>query len=167
MTWQTWLAIRAGACRLATDQKMLRGKVLRDKFIFCAFCVSCAVAGPAAAQVFRAVNLLYVVPITADTFEVIDDRGASAQAMWCAGADYARRAGLDGIRKRMYVVEPRGPSRTRARAIAVTFTTNPPPELADSPSTYSVSVKRAGDNYAIGHAYNFCGSLIDDVFDRF
>lgn len=130
-------------------------------------CCACSIAAPADAQAFRSVNRLIVVPISEDTFEVIDDRRAGAQGMWCAGADYARRAGLDGIRKRMYVVEPLGPSRTRANANAVTFTTNPDPELADSPSAYSVSVKKRGDNYSIQHAYNFCRSLLEDIFDRF
>lgn len=141
---------------------MMNRKACILGLIFCALSASAVTA-----QAYRAVNRLYVVPISSDTFEVIDDRGASAQALWCAGADYARRAGLDGIRKRMYVVEPRGQSRTRANVKAVTFTTNPSPELADSPSSYSVSVNRRGDNYDIGHAYNFCGSLIEDVFDRF
>lgn len=134
---------------------------------FIIFCCVCSVAAPAVAQAFRSVNRLIVVPVNSDTFEVLDDKRAGAQGMWCAGADYARHAGLDGVRKRMYVAEPLGPSKTRANANAVTFTTNPDAELADSPSSYSVSVKRRGDNYAIDHAYNFCRSLLEDIFDRF
>ncbi|MGA9254792.1 MAG: hypothetical protein WBV78_17795 [Roseobacter sp.] len=127
-----------------------------------------AVSLPAiAAQAYRSVNWLFVVPVNADTFEVIDDRGESARAIWCAAADYVRAAGLDGVRKRIYIVEPRGPSRTQANAIAVMFTTNPDEEMAKTPSSYSVSVKRKGENLSVGHAYNFCASLLEELFDRF
>jgi hypothetical protein len=135
-------------------------------FLFC-LCISAVAMPVVAASAYRAINWLFVIPITADTFEVIEDRGEGARGIWCAAADYAQAAGLDGIRKRLYVVEPRGPSRTQANAIGVSFTTNPDDELAQSPSSYSVSVKRRGDNYAIGHAINFCSSPIEDVFDRF
>lgn len=127
-----------------------------------------AVSVPAmAAQAYRAVNWLFVVPINADTFEVIEGRGEGARGIWCAAADYARAAGLDGVRKRMYVLEPRGPSRTQANAIGVTFTTNPSDEMAKTSSSFSVTVKRKGENLAIGHAYNFCASIFEERFDRF
>ena len=127
-----------------------------------------AVGVPAmAAQAYRSVNWLFVVPVNADTFEVIDDRGESARGIWCAAADYVRAAGLDGVRKRIYIVEPRGPSKTEANAIAVMFTTNPDEEMAKTPSSYSVSVKRKGENLGVGHAYNFCESLLEERFDRF
>jgi hypothetical protein len=121
------------------------------------------IAAPAVAASFRAINLLYVRPIDAVTFEVLESRGAGAADIWCAAADYARRSGLDGVRKRMYVTEPRGPSRTTANAIGVVFTTEPDEELRDTPSSYSVSVKRRGENLGIGHAFDFC---LDARFDR-
>ncbi|WP_227269789.1 hypothetical protein [Roseobacter weihaiensis] len=122
---------------------------------------------PAAANVYRTVNRLYVVPITADTFEVIEDRGVGARGIWCAAADYTRAAGLDGLRKRLYIVEPRGPSRTMANQIGVVFTVNPDEQMRNTPSSYSVSVKRRGENLGVGHAYNFCETLLDELFDRF
>jgi hypothetical protein len=134
--------------------------------LFC-LCISTVAVPALAANAYRAINWLFVVPITADTFEVIEDRGEGAPGIWCAAADYAQAAGLDGVRKRLYVIEPRGPSRTQANAIGVSFTTNPDEKLAQSPSAYSVSVTRRGDNYAIGHAINFCSNPIEDVFDGF
>lgn len=102
-----------------------------------------------------------------DTFEVIEDRGAGPRGIWCAAADYAQKAGLDGLRKRMYVLEPRGPSRTVANEIGVVFTVNPDEQLKKTPSSYSVGVKTKGENLTISHARNFCDITIDDVFDRF
>jgi hypothetical protein len=116
-----------------------------------------------AAATYRSANLLYVVPISNDTFEVIEDRGAGPSDIWCSAADYARAAGLDGVRKRMYIVEPRGKSKTTPNAIGVTFTTNPSEELKNTPRSYSVSVKRKGENLPIDHAYEFC---FDNMFDR-
>jgi hypothetical protein len=127
-----------------------------------------AVALPAmAASAYRSINWLIVIPVSADTFEVIDERGESARAIWCAAADYVRAAGLDGVRKRIYVVEPRGPSKTRANAVGVMFTINPDEEMAKTPSSYSVSVKRKGENLGVGHAYNFCESVLEERFERF
>ncbi len=132
------------------------------------FVICMALAAPVlAAPAYRAVNWLYVVPVSADTFEVIDDRGESARAIWCAAADYVRAAGLDGVRKRIYIVEPRGPSKTQPNVKAVMFTTNPDEEMANTPSSYSVSVNRRGENLGVGHAYNFCVSLLEERFDRF
>jgi hypothetical protein len=125
--------------------------------------LAATIALPAAAASFRAINLLYVRPIDAVTFEVLESRGAGAADIWCAAADYARRAGLDGVRKRMYVTEPRGASRTTANAIGVVFTTEPDDALRDTPSSYSVTVTRRGENLGIGHAYDFCQ---DARFDR-
>ena len=64
------------------------------------------------ADTFRAINWLYVVPLTPDTFEVIEDRGAGARGIWCAAADYVQAVGRDHTGQRMYVLEPRRPSKT-------------------------------------------------------
>lgn len=121
-----------------------------------------AVALPASAA-FRAINRLVVQPVTADTFEVLESRGAGAADIWCAASDYARRAGLDGPRKRMFIEVPRGPSKTVPNAIGVVFTVNPGDDIKNTPSAYSVSVKRRGENLAISHAYDFCQDM---MFDR-
>lgn len=124
-------------------------------------------ASTAVAQPFRAVNWLYVVPVTQDSFEVLDDRGSSAKEFWCAAADYARAAGLDGVRKRLYIVEPLGASQTTSGAKGVVFTVSPDEAMKNTPSSYSVSVKRRNENLAIGHAYNFCDTLLDEIVGGF
>ncbi len=118
---------------------------------------------PTMSATYRANNLLYVVPITQDTFEVIEDRGAGPSDIWCSAADYAREAGLNGVRKRMYIVEPRGPSRTTPNAKGVIFTTNPDEDLKNTSRSYSVSINRKGENLPIDHAYEFC---FENQFDR-
>lgn len=129
--------------------------------------LSTACSLPAIAADFRAINRLNVVPISADTFEVIEDHGAGASDIWCAASEYARAAGLDGVRRRMYVVDPRGPSKTRANEIGVVFTVNPDDEMRNSPTSYSVTVKRRGENLSIGHANEFCRNLLEDAFGQF
>ncbi|MGC3936448.1 hypothetical protein ACOTTU_01435 [Roseobacter sp. EG26] len=130
--------------------------------------LSLAVALPSlAAQPFRAVNRLFVYPLSADTFEVIEDRGVGARGIWCAAADYTKAAGLDGARKRMYILEPRGPSKTVQGRMGVVYTLNPDDALRNTPTSYSVSVKRVGENLPVGHAYLFCEAFIEELFDRF
>ena len=107
----------------------------------------CMTALTAAASVFRSVNRLYVVPVNRDTFEVIEDRGAGASDIWCSAADYAQAAGLDGVRKRMYILEPRGKSRTTPNATGVLFTTSPSDDLKDTPHSYSVTINRKGEEF--------------------
>ena len=133
-------------------------------FVSCA----CALALPAlAAQSYWAVNSLRVYPITKDTYEVIEDRGAGARGIWCAAADYVQAAGLDRVRLRMYVLEERGPSRAVPGRFGVVFTINPDEKLRETPPSYSVSVNRRGENLTVGHALNFCDAFINDLFDRF
>lgn len=120
-----------------------------------------------AAQPFRAINRLFVVPIDPDTFEVIEDRGAGARDMWCAAADYVQAIGRDRPRLRLYVKEARGPSRTVPNRVGVVYTINPDEKLKNAPSSYSVTVKNVGENLDVGHARNFCDFFIEDLFDRF
>jgi hypothetical protein len=134
----------------------------RPSRLACAALCLIGLALPATAQSYRAINLLYVVPMSSDTFEVLESRGAGAADIWCAAADYARRAGLDAPHQRMFVEGPRGKSRTTANAIGVVFTTNPGEDIRDTGKSYSVSVKRRGENLGVGHAYNFCSDMMFD-----
>lgn len=124
-------------------------------------------ATPVAAKAFRSIIGLYVVPITATEFEVIEDGAISARDFWCAAANYARAAGLDGVRKRMYVETPRGPSKTSANRLGVVFTTAPGDDIKDTPSSYSVTVTNRGENLAISHAHSFCWNILEDEFGLF
>lgn len=137
------------------------------RFFLFVIVVTAVTATAGLAETFRAVNRLYVVPVTPDTFEVIEDRGAGARGIWCAAADYVRTIGRDSTRKRMFVLEARGPSRTVPNRIGVLFTLTPDESIRETPSSYSVTVNRKGENLAVGHAYNFCQSLIEEFFDRF
>ena len=139
---------------------------MRHSHLAIAAICATVIAAPVTAS-FLAINRLNVVPISNTEFEVIESRGAGAADIWCAAADYAQRAGLDAPRKRMYIESPRGASRTVANAKGVVFTTAPDEELRNSPSSYSVSVKRRGENLAISHAHQFCDRYFDDLFDRF
>ena len=70
------------------------------RFFLFVIVVTAVTATAGLAETFRAVNRLYVVPVTPDTFEVIEDRGAGARGIWCAAADYVRTIGRDSTRKR-------------------------------------------------------------------
>ncbi|WP_300031747.1 hypothetical protein [uncultured Roseobacter sp.] len=137
---------------------------MRSIFFTCALAVA---AGPLAAQPYLAKNRLVVNPLSGQTFEVIESRGAGATDIWCAAADYTRRAGLDGARKRLFVLSPLGPSKTQAGAKAVAYTLAPDERLLNTAPSYSVSVRREGENLSVGHAYKFCDVFIDDLLDRF
>ena len=108
---------------------------------------------PALGQSYLAINRLDVVPLT--------------RGIWCAAADYTRRTGRDGPQKRLYVMTPRGPSKTRPGATAVAYTLAPDERLKNTPASYSVSVRREGENLPVHHAYNFCDVIVDDLLDRF
>lgn len=126
-----------------------------------------AFAVPVAAKTYRAINWLPVILLTNDTFEVIEDRGAGPRGIWCAAADYTRAIGRDTTRKRLYILEARGPSKRVKGAKSVVFTLEPDEELARSPQSYSLSVRRVGDNLAVSHALNFCDLPVDEFLDRF
>jgi len=130
-------------------------------------CCAIAIAAPAASQAFRAVNLYFVVPISRETFDVIEDRRTGARGYWCAAADYVRKAGLDGPRKRIFIETPRGASKTQAGRTGVVFTVAPGDDIRDTPPSYSVTVRNRGENLSVGHAHNFCFELLEERFDRF
>lgn len=136
------------------------------RLIFASF-LSVLSAAPVFAEPYRAVNRLFVVPLSADTFEVIEDRGAGARGIWCAAADYTQAIGRDVPRQRMFVLQPRGPSVSSPGRKGIVFTLRPDETIRDTPSSYSVSVTRKGENLAVSHADQFCQSLIEELFDRF
>ncbi len=131
-----------------------------------AFLLLMSLAVPAYAT-YRAINLLNVVPIDQNTFEVIEDRGAGASDIWCAAADYARAAGLDGLRKRMYVLDVRGQSKTTANAVGIVFTLDPSEDIRNTAPSYSVTVTRKGENLPISHAFDFCNDVRFDTLKNF
>lgn len=137
---------------------------MRSFFIFALILMGATVA---TADTYRAINRLYVQSITPDTFEVIEDYSVGARGIWCAAADYVQAIGRDRTGLRMYVQEPRGPSRTVPNRIGVVFTIRPDEVLRDTAPSYSVTVKRVGENLPVHHARLFCDVFIEDLFDRF
>lgn len=130
-------------------------------FLFALICSLTPFA--AQAQGFIAYNRLAVIPLGGQDFEVIEARGAGAQGMWCAAADFAIKRLGRGSKTRLYVKEPRGPSRSVAGRTGVVFTINP---NGITPRTaYSVSVRQKGLGLPVIHAFQFCKDY-DLLFDE-
>jgi hypothetical protein len=110
----------------------------------------------AAAQAYRAENWLIVVPLTARDFEVIEDHGAGARHIWCAAADFAQNVLGLPRGERLFVKTPRGPSVSGVGRTGVVFTTDPERVSGDTGQSYSVTVRRAGENLPSHHARQFC-----------
>lgn len=137
-------------------------------FIFAAIF---AIATPIAshAQTFRAINDLYVIPLSRSTFEVIEARGEGPQGIWCAAAEYAeRRLGAKG---RVYIREGRGPSRSVSGRKSVVFTTDAATLKQGPFQSLSLNTSQVGVGLPIAHAIQFCRpdefELKDRLFRRY
>ncbi|UOA32348.1 hypothetical protein DSM110093_02140 [Sulfitobacter sp. DSM 110093] len=125
----------------------------------------CLLPLQAAAQAYRAENWLTVVPLTSRDFEVIEDRGAGARQLWCAAADFAENViGLPRD-ERLFIKTPRGPSVSGVGRIGVVFTTDPERVSGDTGKSYSVTVRRAGENLPSHHARQFCLDRLIELED--
>ncbi|MEM7522121.1 MAG: hypothetical protein AAF307_13955 [Pseudomonadota bacterium] len=124
---------------------------------------------PVAAQGYRAVNKLQVVPLNGGAFEVIEARGEGARGIWCAAADYVLARSGGGNGKRLYVKDPRGPAVTAPGRKGVTFTTNPA-ALGSAPTqSLSITVNTPGVGLPVNHAVQFCRDYqieLDDILFR-
>ena len=109
---------------------------------------------------------LEVNPVGSTAWEVIESGGEGARGIWCAAADYVLRRNPN-VRGRLYVLAPRGPARTRPGAIGVTFTMSPDAEMKNFPGSYSVSVRAAGENLPVQHAYAFCDDYLYELKEHF
>lgn len=116
----------------------------------------------AAAQPYRAENLLIVNPVDATAFEVIEARGEGARGIWCAAASYAeeRLGQRDGAR--LHVLVPLGPASTAPGRKGVTFTTDPTRLPLPPVRGYSVSVREQGYTLPTFHARQFCRDIYED-----
>lgn len=110
------------------------------------------------AQTYRAENLLYVNPVSATSFEVIQARGEGPRGLFCAAGSYAERQ-LGVSRGRVYVLIPSGPSKTMPGRKAVTFTVNP--DLVTPVTGYSIAVDTPGYGLPAFHARQFCKDYIE------
>jgi hypothetical protein len=119
-------------------------------------------APPVAA--FTAVNQLEVNALPeAETFEVIQSRGAGPRQFWCAAADYAKRALRAGAGRRIVLDEPRHGSATRQGRTAVTFRLAPKGARPESRGGVSITVRRVGEAYSVFFAYGFCDEFIEFI----
>ena len=111
---------------------------------------------PAGADTFRAINWLYVNPITATEYEVVLKPGASPRGVWCAASDYSGRR-LGRYNKTDLIVKSAvGPSVTQPGRNGVVFTIDPS-QLDDAPTkSHSVTINKAGASLSVGHAKMFC-----------
>ncbi|KIN73169.1 hypothetical protein [Sulfitobacter guttiformis] len=105
-------------------------------------------------HVFRSVNDLDVVPISATSFAVIEARGEGPQGMWCAAAEYAERR--LGATSRVYISEARGPSRVEPGRNSVVFTIDPS-TLSQGPfQSITIGTSQVGLGLPVAHARQFC-----------
>ncbi len=110
----------------------------------------------AAAQAYRADNWLVVVPLNTHDFEVIEDHGEGARGIWCAAAEFAQNVLGLPREDRLYVKTPRGPSVSGVGRKGVVFTTVSERVGTEAPRSYSVTVRRAGENLPSHHARQLC-----------
>lgn len=119
----------------------------------------------AAAQAYRAENWLIVVPLSTQDFEVIEDHGAGARHIWCAAAEFAQDVlGLPRD-ERLFIKTPRGPSLSGVGRTGVVFTTDPTRVSGETEQSYSVTVRRAGENLPSHHARQFCLDRLIELRD--
>lgn len=103
---------------------------------------------------------LRVNAVDADSFEVIERRGAGAPDMWCAAARYANKA-LGVYDGRIWLETARGPSRTVAGSKGATFTIA---AVNGDFKALSPSVRKAGQTLRISQARRFCLAYVPSKF---
>jgi len=113
------------------------------------------------AHAFQAENRVTVNAVS-NGFNVTGDAGYGARDIWCAAADYARSEAGARDAQRLYVAQARA-----ARGREVVFTLNPEGLTPTSVLILGQSVKTAGANLSVGHAYSFCADhRLSDGPDR-
>jgi hypothetical protein len=126
-----------------------------------------ALAAPASAEPFRALNRLHVVPLSADSFEVIEAYGEGGRGIWCAAADYTREIGRDAPKQRLFIAEGRGPAQTRPDRMSVVFTLVPNDDPATRPVFTWVTTRNVGASLPVFLAYTFCDDFREGPLFRF
>lgn len=118
---------------------------------------------PGAALAFFALNRLEVVPMSNGVFEVVGRPGSGAANYWCGAGDYAIAQLRVSATQRVYMWSEVGPSQTRPGKKAIQFSTNVPPS-GPAAQSYSLSMKRIGDNMSASQAQGYC---TPDIAGRF
>lgn len=119
------------------------------------------------AEAFTAINQLEVNALPqADTFEVIQSRGAGPRQFWCAAADYARRELGAPASQRIVLTAPRRASVTVPGRTSVTFQLAPRGARPENPGGVSTTVRILGETYSTSFAVGFCGDNTPDTDSR-
>ncbi|MFC6638176.1 hypothetical protein GV827_13975 [Sulfitobacter sp. JBTF-M27] len=104
-----------------------------------------------AAQTFKAENRVIVTPQSNGLFSVSAGNYWGARGAWCAAADYAMDVlGASGT-TRLYVQVP-----TTTPSGPVTFGLTPGNTTPVGVVSVSASLRTAGSNLSIDHAFQFC-----------
>ncbi|MBE1285692.1 MAG: hypothetical protein GJ676_20440 [Rhodobacteraceae bacterium] len=129
--------------------------------------ITAAVLGilPGLAFGFQAWNRHDVNAVQGGVFEVVSEVGSAPIDYWCAAGDYAIRVLRTSAVQRVYIWQPIGPAVTRQGRKGVQFSLTPPPG-ADTSTSYSVGVKRAGDNMRASSAQNYCYDRVESEMWR-
>ena len=106
---------------------------------------------PVSAQTFRAENRVNVTPVQGG-FSVANGGDMGARGMWCAAADYARTVLHARGNQRIYVAQ----DRVLRQRGPVRFTLNSAGLTPKRVSILGSSIRKAGANLSVDHAYTFC-----------
>lgn len=110
-----------------------------------------ALSTAAQAQTFRAENRVDVFPQAGGLFAAETNSTYGARGAWCAGADYAMDVlGARGT-DRLYVRSPKA-----GNSGPVTFGIGPGDTTPVAVSSTSASIRTAGSNLSVDHAFQFC-----------
>lgn len=113
----------------------------------------------ASAQSFTAVNGLAVVPLDADSMEVVEIKRTGSRGVWCAAADFVRQRLGNPRRAEIYVMVPRGASRSVQGSNGTIFTIAPDPSTINAKPSYSASVSEVGVKMSVSQAYKYCSDV--------
>lgn len=114
--------------------------------------------GPVFRPVFVARNDLLVFPMPDGTFEVQARAGTAGPQYFCAAGDYAWRRLNVPVASRVVVVRPDGPSTTNPGGRGMLFKIVPQGAASGEGQGWTVSMRRAGENYTVAHSRALCRS---------
>lgn len=122
--------------------------------------------GPVFRPVFVARNDLLVFPMPDGTFEVQARAGTAGPQYFCAAGDYAWRRLNVPVASRVVVVRPDGPSTTNPGGRGMAFKIVPQGAASGEGQGWTVSMRRAGENYTVAHSRALCrsGSMTVNIY---
>ena len=113
---------------------------------------------PAGAFAWRTWLGYEVYPVSEQVWEVLNEPGAGPRQYWCATGEWARRVLNVPVVTRIYIHRGLGPSDIAPGRSGVQFSLEPPPG-ADTSTSYSLSIRRPGENISAAQALDYCYGL--------